>query len=128
MDAKAVPYFANGGQPLIIRPRRARNITIRGKQAVVKTKMMKKFYWYLVGNARAGGGEQRLRVGDRTLYKAARKTWIYFRRYCRYHVRDIRDPAMEDWLRTDLTQEFSGVFDDAIELGRIVHPSNHLWY
>jgi len=128
MEAGAVPYFAHGGQPIIISPRKAQGIVIRGKRAVVKTNMTKKFHQYLVGKAREGNGERRLRVGDKTLYKAARKTWLYFRRYCRYNVGQIRDPAMEDWLLREMTAEFPGVFDDAFELGRIVHPSRQIWY
>ena len=128
MEAGAVPYLAHGGQPIIIRPRQAQGIVDRSKRAVVKTKMTKKFYQYLVGDARKGNGDARLRVGNRTLYKAARKTWLYFRRYCRYNSDRIRDPAMEEWLRRELPAEFPGVFDDAFELGRIVHPSKQIWY
>jgi len=128
MEAGAVPYFAHGRQPIIISPRKAQGIVIRGKRAVVKTKMTKKFQQYLVGKAREGNGERRLRVGDKTLYKAARKTWLYFRRHCRYNVAQIRDPAMEEWLLREMTAEFPGVFEDAFELGRIVHPSKQIWY
>jgi len=128
MEAGAVPYFARGGQPIFISPRKAQGIVIRGKRAVVKTKMTKKFQQYLVGKACEGNGERRLRVGDKTLYKAARKTWLYFRRYCRYNVVQIRDPAMEEWLLREMTAEFPGVFEDAFELGCIVHPSRQIWY
>jgi len=128
MEAGAVPYFAHGGQPIIVRPQQAQGIVDRSKRTVVKTKMTKKFFQHLVGDARKGNGDARLRVGDRTLYKAARKTWIYFRRYCRYNVVCIRDPAMEEWLWRELPAKFHGVFDDAFELGHIVHPSKQIWY
>jgi len=128
MEAGAVPHFAHGGQPIIVRPRQAQGIVDRSKRVVVKTKMTKKFFQYLVGDARKGNGKNPLRVGDRTLYKAARKTWLYFCHYCRYNVVRIRDPAMEDWLRREITAEFPGVFDDAFELGCIVHPSKQIWY
>jgi len=127
MEAGAVPYFAHGGQPIIVRPRQAQGIVDRSKRAVVKTKMTKKFFQHLVGDAHKGNGDARLRVGDRTLYKAARKTWLCFRRCCRHNVRRIRDPAMEEWLRCELPAKFPGVFDDAFELGRIVHPSKQIW-
>jgi len=35
---------------------------------------------------------------------------------------------MAEWLRRDLPREYAGVFEDDLEVGRIIHPSLKIWY
>ena len=100
----------------------ANNLTIQNKRGVVRTRMTARFTRELLQQARQNPN-QRLRVSDRTLRKAACATWLWCRRYCRYDEHSIKRPAMLSWLRVHMRVAHPGVFDDADVLAHITDPS-----
>ena len=56
---------------------------LANKQSVVITRMMKLFQTELLKEARDGTNrDQRLRVSDRTIRRAARRAWLHTHKHC----------------------------------------------
>jgi len=100
----------------------ANNLTIQNKRGFVRTCMSARFTRELLSAARQNPN-QRLRVSDCTLGKAACATWLWCRRYCRYDKHSIKSPAMLSWLRVYMPVAHPGVFDDVAIVARITDPS-----
>jgi len=100
----------------------ANNLVTQNKRGVVRTRMTTRFTREHLSAARQNPN-QRLRVSDRTLCKAACATWLWSRRYCCYEEHGIKRPAMLSWLRVHMQVAHPGVFDDAAVVACITDTS-----
>jgi len=100
----------------------ANNLVTQNKRGVVRTSMTARFTRELL-SAACQNPNQHLRVSDRTLRKAARATWLWCCRCCRYEEHGMKCPAMVSWLCVHMRVAHPGVFDDADVVARITDPS-----
>jgi hypothetical protein len=84
----------------------------RNKMAVIKTRMIRQFDKFLLSDARENPGDQRVRLSDLTMRRVARKTWQWTYRFCRYHKKAIKTPAMNEWLDHFMVESYPGAFAD----------------